>query len=388
MNPPDVALVAPYPAVSGSHHAGSSGVASYSANLARSLAADGTTVHVVAPRGDARARTEDDGPRIRVERCFELDRAGLRRATDAVIASGAPVAHLQFELFLYGGPGSLVGVLGMLGRLRRHGIPTVVTLHQTVDPASVDKRYTELHRVSAPAPLARAGISGLQRAIDRAATAVVVHEEPFRNVVPGANVIPHGIEHPQRIDRDQARRDLGLDDRFIVLCFGFLAPYKGLETALDGVEAAGGDILAVVAGGDHPRLAADGDDYADRLRSRYGDSTHFTGWVPGGDVARWFCAADVALFPYPQPFSSSGALALALALDTPVLLSAPMARCIGAPSDLVASTTRELTDRLRLLADDPAAATSLRAWTSCLADGRSWTDVADRHLALYEEVAA
>ena len=58
----------------------------------------------------------------------------------------------------------------------------------------------------------------------------------------------------------------------------------------------------------------------------------FTGWVPDEDVTAWFSAADVAVFPYPKPFSSSGALALALAHRTPALLSPPLARSVGAPS--------------------------------------------------------
>lgn len=382
----DVAVIAPYPALRGSHHAGSSGVASYTANLARALRSRGAQVHVVAPVDHDGCRTERDGEGITVHRCFELNGRGLRDATRAVIASGAPVVHLQFELFLYGGPGSIGGVLGSLGRLRQRRTPTVVTMHQAVDPAIVDRDYTALHRVPVAAPVARAGIAALQQAIHRASTATVVHEEPFRRVMRDATVIPHGIERVEPIDRDEARAALGLDDRLVALCFGFLAPYKGLETALEAGMRAGDDVLVVVAGDDHPRLAARGDDYADRLRGRYGSTARFTGWVPGEDVVPWFSAADVAVFPYPQPFSSSGALALALACDTPVLLSAPLGRCVGAPSSIVFATEADLTQRLTALAGDRRSVDDLRTWTSCLADGRAWSDVADSHLALYEQV--
>ena len=388
MSAPDISLIAPYPPLSGSHHQGGSGVASYTANLARALRAGGADVRVIAPIDDAGPRVEHDGEGICVERCFPLDAAGVRQAARVAADWGAPAVHLQFELFLYGGLTSLLGVLAALAELRRRDVPTVVTLHQTVDPATVDRDYTALHRVSAPAPVARVGISALQHSISRAATATIVHEEPFRAVIPGATVIPHGIERIAPVEREEARRDLGLDDRLVALCFGFLAPYKGLETALEAGERAGDDIVVVAAGAEHPRLAAGGDDYADRLRDRFGTTARFTGWVPGDDVVRWFCAADVALFPYPQPFSSSGAVALALACGTPMLLSAPLARCIGAPSDLVTSTPDALAARLRALADDPGGLADLRRWTACLADGRSWSDVAEAHLALYAEVAA
>lgn len=386
MSAPDVALIAPYPTLQGSHHAGSSGVASYTANLARALRSRGAEVHVVAPVDHDGRRTEYDGDGITVDRCFARNGRGLRDATSAVAAGGAPVVHLQFELFLYGGPASLAGVLGSLGHLRQRGTPTVVTMHQAVDPATVDRDYTALHRVPVAAPIARVGIGTLQRAIHRASTATVVHEEPFRRVMRNATVIPHGIERVEPIDRDAARAALGLDDRLVALCFGFLAPYKGLETALEAGAQAGDDVLVVVAGDDHPRLAASGDDYADRLRGRYGSTARFTGWVPGEDVVPWFSAADVAVFPYPQPFSSSGAMALALACDTPVLLSAPLGRCVGAPSDIVFATETDLAQRLATLAGDRRAVDELRTWTSCLADGRAWSDVADRHLELYEQV--
>ena len=55
MSRPDVAIVAPYP--SGHRvHAGSSGVASYTANLCRALAQRGATVSDVCPDHDSVAR--------------------------------------------------------------------------------------------------------------------------------------------------------------------------------------------------------------------------------------------------------------------------------------------------------------------------------------------
>lgn len=387
MSRPDISLIAPYPR-SEHHHAGSSGVASYTANLARALRDRGASVQVVAPIDDGTPRVDHDGDGIRVDRCFRPGPTGLLDAVTAVLDGGAPVAHLQFELFLYGGPAALSGVLPALAALRRRRRRAVVTLHQTVDPGSVDRAYTRLHRVTVPAPVARVAIGGLQRAIAGAASATLVHEEPFRDVVPKATVVPHGVERVPTLDRSRARAELGLDDdRLTALCFGFVAPYKGLETALDAAERAGGAVRCVVAGGEHPRLAAAGDDYADALRGRY-PQARFTGWVPGDQVLPWFHAADVALFPYPRPFSSSGALSLALASGTPVLLSAPMARCVGAPSAMVAPGVDELSERLRRLATDPSERESLRRWTRQLVRGRWWDEIADRHLDLYRSVAA
>jgi hypothetical protein len=85
-----------------------------------------------------------------------------------------------------------------------------------------------------------------------------------------------------------------------VLCFGFLAPYKGLEVALGASAALRDRVHLVVAGGEHPRLAEAGDSYAASLRERFGAHATFTGYVDDADVGDWFAAGDVAA-PVPAP---------------------------------------------------------------------------------------
>lgn len=383
---PDVALIAPYPP-SGQRHAGHSGVASYTANLAHALAGHGLQPVVIAPTIDGEPAVSHDGP-VRIERHYALGAGALPRAARAAVDTGAPVAHVQVELFLYGGPAALAGLPLSLAYLRARRSGPVVTLHQVMDPSTIDAGTTALHRVQAPPVVARAGIGAVQRTVGRLAAATVVHEEPFRAFVPGSTTIPHGVEQVTPPSRPAAGDELGLDDRLRVLCFGFLAPYKGLEVALAAVEPISDRVDLIVAGGEHPRLAAGHDDYAADLRRRWGRSARFTGWVPDGDVGRWFTACDLALYPYPRPFASSGALALALAYRTPVLLSEPLAACVGAPDDLVAMADPEaLRARLLEIADHPDERKNLTAWTEAVADDRAWPSVADRHAELYREVA-
>jgi glycosyltransferase involved in cell wall biosynthesis len=390
---PDIALIAPYPPA-GERHGGHSGVASYTANLAHALADAGANVTVVAPRlaegaNGAYDEPDDftDGP-VTVQRRYDLGPTALPRAASAAANVGADVVHLQWELFLYGGPMALPGLAPALVELRRSGRPLVTTMHQVLDPASIDRRTTALHRVGVPASLARLGIGSVQRAIAAASNVTVVHEEPFRKLVAGSTMIPHGVESPESGDRAAARRRLGLDDRLVVTCFGFLAPYKGLELAADAAALVGPDVHMVFAGGSHPRLTVDGGDgYLDDLKRRSGDAATYTGWVADDDVATWFAATDVALFPYPKPFSASGALALALAHDTPVLMSPALARCVGAPSAVTASMdATELAAQLDQLAGSQSELDAQATWTRVLSGERAWPAVARRHLDVYEEV--
>jgi glycosyltransferase involved in cell wall biosynthesis len=180
---------------------------------------------------------------------------------------------------------------------------------------------------------------------------------------------------------------LGLERPLTALCFGFIAPYKGLELALEAAARAGDRVELVVAGGEHPRLAGR-DPYARDLQRRWGNVARFEGHVPDRDVRLWFSGADVALFMYPRPFSSSGALALALAHGTAPLLSPALARAAGAPGTLAAPSDPELLGQLLAeLADHPARVEPLRAAARRMARDRSWPAIARRHLEVYEGVS-
>ena len=387
---PDIALIAPYPRL-GVRHGGSSGVASYTANLAHALAAQGATVTVVAPHEPGEPGVGMDGD-IRVVRAFRNGPRAVPTALAAARRTGAPVVHLQFELFLYGGPAALPGLIAGFRRGRRRGQRQIVTMHQVIDPAEIDEEFTGLHRMRVNAGVARFAIDRIQRAVAALSDAVIVHEPAFAAVVPGAVTVPHGVEvgppsAAVSTDQAMARAELGVDDRFLALCFGFLAPYKGLELAGDAARQAGGDVQLVIAGGEHPRLESR-HGYAAGLRRDYGDVARFTGYVPDGDVHRWFDAADVVLLTYPAPHASSGALALALAHHKPVLASAPLARTCGLPDSVVAADTDDLASRLRGLAHDPSGLSELARVTDTLGGERSWDVIGRRHLDLYEEAEA
>lgn len=383
---PDVAIISPYPRA-GERHGGISGVASYTAALAHSLAAEGADVTVVAPVADGEpAATVDDG--VRVQRAFGTGPTALPVAALAARRTGAPVVHLQHETFLYGGPASVPGLAAALGALR--GRRRVVTLHHVVGAGEVDASFARLHRVRVPAAAARAGLAAVRESARRLADDVIVHEPDFARAVPGATVVPHGIEQPSPESREQARARLGFasEDRLVALCFGYVAPYKGLEVALRAGVKAPADVVVAVAGGEHPRLARCHDPYYQRLRDAF-PGARFSGWVPDDEVAAWFRAADVALFPYPRPVSSSGALALALAHGTPSLLSPQLARSAGAPDALVAPRNADgLAARLHAIARHPEQLIELRAAVAAMAADRTWPSVARRHLDIYAGEAA
>jgi glycosyltransferase involved in cell wall biosynthesis len=393
MTRPDVALISPFPPGAWT------GVAAYTSRLALALRDAGARVVVLAD-GDGPVSRADE---IEVRRVWTRGPSALPRAVAAALATRAPAVHIQHELMLYGGPAAAPAILPALALLRAARRRAVVTMHHVLDPDAIDAEFTATHHVAAPAALARAGVRALQRGVRALADAVIVHEPESAALLPGAKLIPHGIDAPPAapavarrgaasppvvtaagsslvVARPPSPRDaLGLDrDRVVALCFGFLAPYKGLELAIEGAREAGAQL--VLAGGPHPRV---GDAYTERLRALAPPDTRFTGFVPDADVDRWFAAADVALLLYPRPFATSGPLALALGHGTPVLLSPGLARMTGAPAELAVDLDAHvLAARLRAL-EDPDVRAALSDRAQALAAGRTWPDAARAHLEAY-----
>lgn len=383
---PDVVLISPFPRIT-QPEALPSGVAWYADRLTRALSDEGMVITVIAPRVTNEPEVTTLGS-VTIERRYELGPAALLVAARAAHRTGAPAVHLQHEVFLYGGPLSIPGLLPALAALRWHRRGPIVTMHQVVDPSEVDEGFTRIHRVKVPAVLARTGLSLIQRSIQSLASRVVVHEHSFGDLVPKSSVVPVGVDLAKALPKYKARSALGLDhDRLIVLCFGFLSPYKGLEAALEAAEMTGPAVEVVIAGGEHPRLAGR-DPYADNLRRRYGASARFTGYVADEDVAKWFSAADVVLLPYPRPFASSGPLSLAISYGTPILCSPALAASAGTPATTITPIDAAgLARRLVELAANPSQLAAIRSSVATMAATRTWRQVALQHMAIYETVS-
>jgi glycosyltransferase involved in cell wall biosynthesis len=296
------------------------------------------------------------------------------------------VIHLQHEMFLFGGLSSIATLPVALKMMRDYEQGAVTTVHQVVDPEQMSPEFLDMHRLRGPVGAARTAMHTYQ-GILASVGSTIVHEAGFLKPFPTAVVIPHGVEEREHPPRAMARARLGLsgESRLVVLCFGFLAPYKGLELAL-AAAAEVPEVLMVVAGGDHPRH---GRVYAEALERRWGDRVRFTGWLSEEEIERWHSAADLALFCYPAPHSSSGAVAMALAHGTPLLASDALARGMGLPPELAVSLDRvELTERLRRLAADRSSLAEMGRATARIVAGRGWPRVARRHLELYNRLAS
>jgi glycosyltransferase involved in cell wall biosynthesis len=238
----------------------------------------------------------------------------------------------------------------------------------------------------------RAGQLRAQRRLYERVDAVVVHSEhgaarlrdelgidPAR-----VHVIPHGAF--THLAAQSAPRplppELAAVERPVVLCFGLLRPYKGIDVLLEAWAGVGDAELWIVG---LPKM-----DVAP-LRSAAPPGVRFVErFVADDEIPAYFRRADLVVLPY-REIDQSGVLFTALAFGAPLLLTE-----VGGFPEVAATGAAELvppgdapalhTAIVRLLGDAGARAHLAAAARAAAAGVHAWDAIAQRHLALYREL--
>jgi glycosyltransferase involved in cell wall biosynthesis len=236
----------------------------------------------------------------------------------------------------------------------------------------------------------RPGQLSAQRRCYERADAVVVHSEHGRaRLVEALDVDPakvHAIAHGafEHLTRVCGARPLPAElagvSKPVVLCFGLLRPYKGIDVLLEAWSALDPDAELWIVGMPRMDIAA--------LRAGAPPSVR---WVPrfvaDDEVAAYFERADLVVLPY-REIDQSGVLFTALAFGAPLLLSAvggfPEVAAQGAAALVAPGDATALARELERLLAAPAERSALADGARTAAAGPySWDTIAERHLALY-----
>jgi len=241
----------------------------------------------------------------------------------------------------------------------------------------------------------RPGQTRAQRRLYRAVDAIVVHSDYGRGqlvhrlgIDPAkVHVVHHGVfEH---LTRQPAGP--GLPDRLsgvrgpVVLFFGLLRPYKGLQTLLEAWRGVKDAELWIVG---RPRMALE------PLRVRAPAGVRFVPrFVADAELPAYFRRADIVVLPYSRTerFDQSGVLATALAFAKPVLLTEvggfPELAATGAARLVAPDDPDALREALTDLIGDTGARRRLAAAAAAAAAGPySWDEAARRTLAIYRSL--
>jgi glycosyltransferase involved in cell wall biosynthesis len=248
---------------------------------------------------------------------------------------------------------------------------------------------------------ARPGQVWAQRRLYDAVNAVIVHSEYGRHTLAGLGVDPtkihvvrHGAFAHLAVATDKPLRlpaELKDPEGPVVLFFGLLRPYKGVEVLLQAwrqLKGSGpidqGELWVV----GQPRMPLRA------LRRRAGPGVRFVPrFVSDDELRALFRRADVVVLPYvdTERLDYSGVLATALAFGKATVLtevgSFPEVAAAGAAWLVAPGDPAELAGALRTLAGDPDARERL-GQDARAAAGRSysWHEAAVNTLRIYEQV--
>jgi glycosyltransferase involved in cell wall biosynthesis len=230
-----------------------------------------------------------------------------------------------------------------------------------------------------------------QGAFHKARVVVAVSDQVrrvlVRSGIPRENikVIENGVDVEEFAPGPAGRAALGLPEHATVALFvgDIRTPRKNLDTVLRALVTTPGLHLAVAGStkdSPYPALAR---------RLGLAGRVHFLGYRR--DIAALMRAAD--LFVFPSRYETFGlALLEAMASGLPVIT----ARTVGA-AELVShdcgvvldnpDDTAGLTDALRTLSTEPARRQQMGCAARVVATRHTWTNMAERYLALYETLA-
>ncbi len=260
---------------------------------------------------------------------------------------------------------------------------------------STRPRVMTAHYILSPNP-SRREVASTRRAFGRM-DAVVAHSEHsaarLRDEVglpaERVRVIPHGaFDYLTRLpDEAPLPAELEGAEGPVVLSFGLLRPYKGLEVLLEAFRRVPGAELWVVG---NPRMDVTP---LRALAERAGGRVRFvTRFVEDREIPAIFRRADVVALPYLDA-EHSGVLYTGLAFGVPLVLTEvggfPEVAATGAARLVPPGDSRTLAETLNELVEDEAARAELAAAARAAAAGPySWDEAAHRTLELYRELLA
>jgi glycosyltransferase involved in cell wall biosynthesis len=200
-------------------------------------------------------------------------------------------------------------------------------------------------------------------------------------------VIPHGaFDYLTRLPAEKPLpAELEGAEGPVILFFGLLRPYKGLDVLLDAFAEVEGAELWIVG---NPRM--DLTPLRPRAAAAPGTVRFVTRFIDDAEIPAIFRRADLLVLPY-RDAEHSGVLYTGLAFGKPMVLSAvggfPEVAATGAARLVPPRDALALASVLGELTADPLARERLAAAAREAAEGPySWDAVAAQTLALYEEL--
>jgi len=193
------------------------------------------------------------------------------------------------------------------------------------------------------------------------------------------------------VSRDMVRKQMGFhQENRIILLFGSIRPYKGVDTALRAFAA----VLLKIP---EARLLIAGKlwepwERYERLIEELGIGDHiktYLGYIPSGKVGDFFTASDLVILPYHHFDAQSGVGAAAISFSKPIIVTD-----VGGLPDLVIDQRcvvpqkdpAALAQAIVNCFKNPSQLVAMSAGAKVVAAKMSWSAIATRTWSVYREV--
>lgn len=206
-------------------------------------------------------------------------------------------------------------------------------------------------------------------------------------------VIPHGsFEKPNFLNKEECKRELGLQNKTVITILGFVTPKKGHDLVIPLIPQLDPNVQLVIAGG--PQTTNDAV-YLERLKKiavqyNCSDKVTFTGFLQ--DLTFILNATDIAILPY-RTVTDSGVLHLLIAYKVPTIASDLKAFRevydeFGCIELFNSEDTQDLFEKIRALLSNQQIRDLLKAKCEDMWNATKWSSIAEKHLEIYREVLA
>jgi glycosyltransferase involved in cell wall biosynthesis len=216
--------------------------------------------------------------------------------------------------------------------------------------------------------------------------------------IPGdrISVISHGsldFHVKNRVNRDKIRQELNIDPRRnVILLFGAIRPYKGVDTALEAfsqVLLEIPDSTLMIAG----KLWQKWDPYQ-QIIDKFGITKEvrtYLDYIPSDEVYRYFEAADLVILPYHHFDSQSGIGGTAVSFRKPLIVTAVggLPSLVKNQKYVVPPKDPEILARSIIAClNDQAQLAAMAADAETVAAEMNWSSIAQKTLAIYNTLLA
>lgn len=293
------------------------GIGTFTKNLCKSMVSIYATKHglidgiVVAM--DDHEQTYNYPKEVKLTIRQEHQRDYLK-ASDFINLSGADLCVLEHEFGIFGGQNG-VYILSLLHRLE---IPLIVTLHTIVKTPTYNEKMV------------------LQEICKMANKIVVMSHKAIEFLIEIYNVqkekivfIEHGVPD-LKFDHEQSKKEFKLENKKVILTFGFISRNKGIETvikALPNVVEKYPDILYIVMGKTHPNVIRhQGEEYRNYLQQLVKSLNlekhvlFLNKFTNQKELFKYLSASDIYVTPYLNEAQiTSGTLSYAIGVGSAII---------------------------------------------------------------------